>query len=666
MATKKQLTTATKLYIGAAFYPEHWPEATWKENIRLMREARFNITRMADFAWSSLEPEDGKYEFGWLERAIVQLTEAGIDTVLCTPSAAPPAWLISKYPDILPIDEHGLRVQFGNRCHYCVNSPEFHQAVRQLVRRMAEIFGTNPHIIGWQIDNEFNRICYCTRCQHLFQEYLVERYGTLDKLNSNWSTSYWSQTYSSWDQIPIPIGEHNPGLMLEFKHFITLSYKRFLKMQIDELHPHLPAGRWITHNFMNWFDMFDHYEMVEDLDIAAWDWYIGTGNHDYLSSGASHDLVRGYKRRNFWLIETQPGNVNWSQLNNVLNKGEARAMAWHAVGHGAEAVHYWQLRSALNGQEQYHGTLLDQSGNPRPFYSEAQQLGMDFSATSELIAGSNLRPEVALLNCYDSRWSIKWQPHHRDFNYLNHFLNYYRPLAAQNISMEIISADEPLVGYRLVIAPALLILNDKRIEHLKQYVESGGHLVLTVRCGMKDEFNALLPERQPGALRELCGAEVEEYYALQNPVPVLGEGWSGESRIWAERLRILDDKNTRILATYGESNGWLDGHPAITRHVYGKGVVTFVGVILDEVSQKRLLLEEARYAGIQPVMQTPRGVEACKRVNQAGAEIIILINHIRQGQQVHLPWQAFEHLTSAKIASELYLEPYGVAVLTHE
>jgi len=529
---------------------------------------------------------------------------------------------------------------------------------------MAERFNTNPHVIGWQIDNEYNRYCYCERCTRLFQEYLAQRYEILEQLNSHWTTAYWSQTYTSWDQIPLPIGPHNPGLMLEFKHFMTQSYKHYQQLQIDELRPFLRQGAWITHNFMDWYDGFDHYKISEDLDMAAWDWYVGTGHHDYQTHGAAHDLVRGYKHQNFWLMETQPGNVNWKPVNNTLNKGEARVMAWHALGHGAEAVLYWQWRSALNGQEQYHGTLLDASGEPRPFYSEAKQLANDFSLVSELIAGSKLEAEVALLNCYDSRWSIQWQPHHNDFNYVEHFLSYYRALAVQNICIDIISADESLTGYKLVIAPALLILNDHRVQQLKTFVEAGGHLVLTLRSGMKDVYNALLPTRQPGALGELSGVEVEEYYALNIPVAVNGEGWTGTSKIWAERLRVRDPEMTKVLATYGDSNGWLDGQPAITKHPYGKGMVTFIGAYLEEVSQKHLLQRIAQEAAVEPVMRTPDGVEACRRVRQDTGEVFILINHNRSERRVELPWSGFEYLDQQPVGREFTLEPYGVAVLT--
>lgn len=652
-----------RIHIGSSYYPEHWDGSHWADDIRLMKEAGFTVARMAEFAWSTMEPAAGEFSFDWLEYAIAQLAAAGIVSVLGTPTAAPPAWLVQQHPDMLAVDESGRRVQFGNRCHYCVNSPEFQFATRRIVSAMAECFGKNPYIIGWQLDNEYNRVCYCERCRKLFQQFLKRKFGTLDALNEHWSTAYWSQTYSTWEQIPLPIGPHNPGLMLEFRRFVTESYRQFQRLQVDTLRPHVAPKVWITHNFMGWFDGFDHYNMTEDLDMASWDWYVGTGHHDHLSSGAAHDLTRGFKRKNFWLIETQPGNVNWSPINNVVNKGEARAMAWHAVAHGADAVLYWQWRSAPGGQEQYHGTLVDQSGQPRPFYEEARQLASDFAKTTKLLTGTVPVSEVALLNSYDSRWSIHAQRHHRDFDYVAHFNNYYRALAAHNIATDVLSVDASLDGYKLVIAPTLLMLNEKRAAQLKTFVENGGHLVLTIRSGMKDDYSALLPLRQPGMLADIAGVEVEEYYALLDPVPVIGENFKGESRIWAERLKVKDEAGTKVMARFGESNGWLDGQAAITSHAYGKGSVTYVGAWLDEASQQKLIDEVVKSAGIQPVMECPAAVEARKRVSVTGEEIFIVINHERLEKKMDLPWLAHEHLNRLDMR-ELKLEPYGVAVLT--
>ncbi|MBL8058017.1 MAG: beta-galactosidase, partial [Anaerolineales bacterium] len=395
------------LHFGTAYYPEHWlhrPEAAAQQaaEIELMRAAGFTVARLGEFAWSTQEPAPGRFNFAWLNEAIANLAAAGIQTVLGTPTAAPPAWLVQQHPGLLAVDEAGRRVQFGNRCHYCVNAPELHAAVRRLVAALAAEFGPHPHVIGWQIDNEFNRDCYCERCQQQFREFLAGRYGSLAALNERWATAYWSQTYSAWSQIPLPIGPHNPGLMLEHRRFVTASYRRFQKLQIDLLRPRLRPEVWLTHNFMHWHAGYDHYDLSADLDLAAWDWYIGSGHLDYQTAGAAHDLVRGYKRRGFWLMETQPGHVNWRPVNNVLRQGETRAANWHAVAHGAQAVLYWQWRSALGGQEQYHGTLLDQSGQPRPLYAEVQQIGRDFQAAGPALAGAEGRASVALLNCYAS------------------------------------------------------------------------------------------------------------------------------------------------------------------------------------------------------------------------------------------------------------------------
>ena len=650
------------IHIGSSYYPEHWDGSYWAKDIRLMKEAGFTVARMAEFAWSTMEPAAGEFNFDWLGYAIAQLAAAGIGSVLGTPTAAPPAWLVQQHPDMLAVDENGQRVQFGNRCHYCVNSPEFHFATRRIVSAMAECFGKNPHVIGWQLDNEYNRICYCERCQKLFRQFLRRKFGTLDALNEHWSTAYWSQTYSNWDQVPLPVGPHNPGLMLEFRRFVTESYRQFQRLQVDTLRPYLAPKVWITHNFMGWFDGFDHYAVSEDLDMASWDWYVGTGYHDYLASGAAHDLTRGFKRKNFWLIETQPGNVNWSPLNNVVNKGEARAMAWHAVAHGADAVLYWQWRSALGGQEQMHGTLVDQSGQPRPFYDEAKQLAGDLAKTSGILLGTTPVADVALLNSYDNRWSIHAQRHHKDFDYVTHFSHYYRALAARNIATDILSADASLNGYKLVVAPALLLLNEKRAAQLKVFVENGGHLVLTIRSGMKDDYNALLSLRQPGMLAEIAGVEVEEYYALFEPVPLVGENFKGESRIWSERLKVTD-QTTNVLARFGKSNGWLDGQAAITTHAYGKGSVTYVGAWLDDVSQQKLMDGIVKFAGVEPVMECPAGVEARKRVNPQGHEVFVIVNHEQAEKRLKLPWMAYEHLSGSDVR-ELKLDSYGVVVLT--
>jgi beta-galactosidase len=658
----------SRLHLGSAYYPEHWPEERWPEDIRLMKDANLTVARLAEFAWSTMEPSEGIIQLDWLERAVNLLAENGIATVLGTPTAAPPAWLTSTYPDVFAIDERGRPVQHGNRCHYCPTSPNMIVASARIVRAMAQRFGPNKNIIGWQTDNEFSRVCYCDRCRQSFQQFLAQRYGTLDALNQHWSTAYWSQTYTDWDQIPIPIGPHNPGLMLEFKRFVTATNRQFQKYQVDILRPCLLSGVWITHNFMGWFDGFDHYDFSKDLDIASWDYYVGTGHHDYLSHGAIHDLTRGFKHKNYWVMETQPGSVNWSGINNMLNQGEGRVMAWQGVAHGADGILYWQWRSALGGQEQYHGSLIDQSGQPRPFYEEVKQLGKEFSSVSKLIAGSVPKARIAMLNSYESRWSIQWQRHHRDFDYVQHFNHYYRPLAAKNIPVDILPADhitdeKEISAYKLIIAPALLIVTEKLAEALKAFVSRGGNLVLTIRTGMKDPYNALLPMRQPGLLREVTGLEVEDFFALDEPVPVKGPFISGQSRLWAERLKQVTKTRPAIIARFEKCNGWLDDQLAIAMSPYGMGVVYYVGAYLDDASQIALMSTILAASLIKPLV-TPPGVEHHTRTTPEGAEIHFVINHEREEKILPIPWPAWDHLTGQRVEKVVKLPPYGVVVIT--
>lgn len=663
------------MLLGAAWYPEHWPEERWPEDVRLMREAGMNVCRIAEFAWSAMEPLEGRYEFGWLERAVALLADNGLEVVLGTPTAAPPAWLTHHYPDTVAIDQDGRPAQHGNRCHVAPNSTTYQKYSRRIVEQMAKRFGRDKRIIGWQIDNEYSRVDYSDNTGRQFQAFLRDRYGDLDSLNAHWSTQYWSQRYTDWNEIPLPIGSHNPGLMLAFRHFVTKVWREFQKQQVDAIRHFNLSEQWITSNFMGWFDAFDHYEICEDLDMATWDWYIGTGHHDYTTSGAIHDLTRGYKRRNFWVMETQPGNVNWSSVNNMLNKGEARCMAWHAVAHGADAILYWQWRSALGGQEQLHGSLVGADGNPRPFYEEAQQLGRDFQAASAALENTEPKGEVAFIHSYDSRWSINWQRHSKDFDPVVHLLHYYRPLIRRNVAVDILSTEASLEGFKLVIAPALVVLTPRTVENLTSYVEGGGTLVLTVRCGQKDAHNALFPMLQPGPLREIAGVEVEEYYPLDEPVPVRSSwngAMAGTSRIWAESLRLLGE-DVEVLARFGASNGWLDGNPAVTRHRVGTngGQVITVGAWLNDELQSDLMAWIEEQAGVTPVAKSAQaGIEIGRRINaETGASCLLVINHNRQETQLDLakaglPVSVNDLLAGESFRDSVPLAPYGVRVLT--
>jgi beta-galactosidase len=648
--------------LGCAWYPEHWHEARWPEDLSLMRDAGMNVVRIAEFAWSRMEPEEGRFEFDWLDRAIALAAEHGLQSVVGTPTAAPPAWLTFKYPETLATRETGARATHGNRCHYSPTSVLYRRFCRRIAEEMAKRFGHNRHVIGWQIDNEYNSVSYDDDARRQFQAWLRRRYRDLDSLNQHWTTAYWSEEYTDWEQIPLPIGYHNPSLMLEWRRFITHVYRTFQREQIDAIRKHAAPRQWITHNFMGWFDLYDHYELTKDLDIASWDNYIGTGHLDYLSNGAVHDLTRGFKRRNFWLMETQPGWVNWSGVNNPLDRGEVRCMAWHAVGHGADAVLYWQWRAALGGQEQYHGSIVAPDGRPRPLYEEVQQLGNEFAGVGRALRDTTVAAPIAILHSYDDRWAINFQRHHRDFDPVRQLVAYYRPLRARGYAVDVIHPMAPLRKYRLVIAPWLHMLDERTARHLRAYVRSGGHLLLGPRSGMKDPYDALLPSRQPGPLAGDLGAYVEEFYALDRAVPVAGTLGDGEARIWAEWLQA-DEADVEALLSYGPSNGWLDGQPAMVTRKLGRGRMTYVGACLDGALMDRVAEWLTQVSGVNsPPLAPPGGVELCVRAGERGS-VCILINHTAEPREVALPKPAKEVLSGRRFDAALELPPRGVAVL---
>jgi beta-galactosidase len=656
---------APPLYLGTAWYPEQWPETRWDADLALMEQAHIRFVRIGEFAWSTMEPTEGNYDLSWLSRAVRMAERHHIYVVLGTPTATPPAWMTQKYPEVLRTKEDGQKDGHGNRQQFDFASPKYREFAHDIAQRMAERFGQDRNVIGWQIDNEYANASYGDNNRKLFQDWLKARYGTLANLNARWTTAYWSEAYTDWSQVPIQTKYGNPGLLLSWNRFVSDTWRSYQKNQIDAIRPY--AGKWqfITTNMMGWFDAYDHYTVSQDLDIASWDDYVGHGHLDPVRNGAAHDLTRGFLRRNFWVMETQPGFVNWSHDNTALDKGEVRAMAWHDIGHGADAVGYWQWRSALNGQEEYHGTLLGPDGTPVPLYPEVAQIGLEFARAGRALADTAPHAEVAILHSYDSRWAVNWQRHNQAFDPIDALLDYYKPLEALVHTVDIVNPSVPLTQYKLVVAPALNLITDEQATNLIAYVNQGGHLVLGARSAMKDIDNALQTARQPGPLVPLLGGRVEQYYALDNPVPVSGAWGNGTSKLWAEQLSTKDPATTQVLMRYGKSNGWLDGLPAaITRQV-GKGSITYIGAELDDTTMSKAARWMVDQSGIQTIpIDLPPDVDLYIRTRGNHA-VWILINFGKQPATINLPTPMSDALSVlGNQLSTVTLEQYGVSVLS--
>jgi beta-galactosidase len=661
-----QLPGHNALLMGADWYPEQWPEERWETDLQMMEAAHLNVARIAEFAWSRMEPSEGHFDFDWLDHAIRLAEKYHVAIVIGTPTAAPPAWLTQKYPETLRVETDGQRVMHGERAHGSVTSVKYREFCRRIAEEMAKRFGHDANVVGWQIDNEYGYalMSYNDEARQQFQDWLKAKYKTLDALNEHWTTSYWSQTYDNWREIPIPaVGEHNPGLRLDWQRFVTYAWASYQQNQVDAIRAHADARQFITGNFMGYhFAGFDHYVVAEPLSFVSWDDYVGTGHLDPDTNGISHDAMRGLKRENIWIIETQPGSVNWSHLNNSLDKGEVRAMAWHDIGHGADEVSYWQWRSALNGQEELHGTLVGPDGKGVPLLDEVAETAKEFGDVQGAFRDTRVVSQVALLHDYDSQWALDWQKHTEKYDPFAILKSYYHGLRKIAQSTDIVSPDTALDSYKVVVAPDLYLIPQKRAEHLAAYAENGGHLILGPRSGMKDEFNALIPIRQPGYLAETLGAQVEQYYALEKGIPATGSLGRGETSVWAEWLKPLAS-DVEVLLRYGKSNGWLDGQPAIVSRRYGRGRITYVGTVLDEQLEEALCEWIAKTSDVTPAFATvPDGIEVSRRVGPGGP-IFVLINWNESPQSISLP-HAMQSLLDQKQVTEVRMSHYGVAVLS--
>jgi beta-galactosidase len=653
--------------LGVAWYPEQWPEARWDADLVLMQEAGIRVVRVGEYAWSALEPQEDHYDLDWLERAVDKAAAHGISVVLATPSDAPPAWLTTKYPDTLRVDESGRRLEHGMRRQFSYSSARYRELCREIAGRMAERFGHNPNVLGWQIGNEFTDDSFDAEAREAYHDWLASKYLTLNSLNAHWMTRYWSQTYDAWDEIPMLGERSNPGLLLDYMRFVTSEWRSFQRNQIDAVRPRADLRQFITTNLggLGWAARFNRRDLCADLDLCSWDAYVGQGHLDPYRMGATHDLVRGWKHRNFWVMEMQPGFVDWASISNSLDRNETRAMAWEAVGHGADAILFWQWRAGLNGQEQYHGVLVGPSGRPAPVYEEVSQVGREFAKAGAALAGTSPVSEVALLHDYDSRWAIDAHKQTQRYDQLDVLLGYYRPLRDLAQSVDIVDPRDSLDGYKLVAAPSLNVIPGDLARHLLDYVKRGGHLVLGPRSGMKDEYNGLNVEGQPGPLAQPMGGCVVQFYALLDDQLVTGAWGNGNATVWAEQLAATA-RDAQVLMRYGIGNGWLDRQPAVITRNVGKGTLTYIGAVLDSGLMGSAATWMLKNAGVgQLKFAAPSGVEVCRRVGQDGHEIYILVNHSGRALEWDLRLPMRDVLADKGIRT-VHLEVHGVSVLATE
>ncbi len=658
-----------KFIYGVDYYPEAWEESQWEKDATMMQGAGINFVRLAEFAWAKMEPSAGGFDFGWLDRALKVLNAHGIRAVLGTPTASPPAWLYAQYPDIAAMDENGIRYRYGSRRNYCFHNPNFIAATRRIVAAMAEHYKNHPGVLGWQIDNELgDPNCYDGYCQAAFQRWCRAKYKTLDALNKFWGTIFWGHTYSAWTQIPLPSNTlykaHNPSLALDYRRFHSASTLEYLKLQTDILRKTAPS-KAITHNEMGMYDNIDYSELNTALDFVAWDNYpmFGEDYASYFGPGLAHDLMRGSKsNQNFMIMEQEGGLPGWMVFwGRQAAPGLYRVWAFQSVAHGADGVCYFRWRTSRYGTEQYWQGVLDQDSTPNARYQIVSQMGKELGQLTELLHGSKVVSPAALLVSPDSRWAFHLQPLAKEFNYDRQLHLYYDAFRRAGISVDVLFPQSDFSSYKIIVAPSLFVVDKPLVEKLTEFVKNGGTLVLSYRSGVKDEHNVFTDQTLPGPLKELAGVAIHDYdpHTNQEQAVVGLDGSRYPVRVWFD---ILDPVTANALANY--TQGYYAGKPAVTQNSFGKGTVIYLGTESPSAEfYNRLVGYIGEQAGLPSGRSLADGVEMAVR-EKSGKKITFLLNFTDKEQTVQLDGPTVNALTTANEPSEVKIPPFDVKVLT--
>jgi beta-galactosidase len=609
--------------LGVCYYPEHWPETYWADDARRMAELGLSRVRIGEFAWSRIEPEPGRYDWGWLDRAVEVLHAAGLGIIMGTPTATPPKWLVDRMPDMIAIDDQGRPRRFGSRRHYCFSHLGYRAEAARITAAMADRYGTHPAIVAWQTDNEYG--ChdtvpsYSAAAEAGFRRWTEEKYGNIAALNRAWGNVFWSKEYRHFGEIDLPnltVTGPNPAHVLDFRRYSSDQVVAFNRTQVEILRKASP-GRDLTHNYMGFYTQFDHHAVAADLDVASWDsyplgfleqyWFSDADKLDYARAGHPdiaafhHDLYRGlHSNGRWWVMEQQPGPVNWARYNPSPLPGMVRLWTLEAMAHGAELVSYFRWRQAPFAQEQMHAGLLRPDRSDDVAVAEVAQAATDIAMLSD--HARRAVKQVALLFAYDSDWVTDILPQGQGFSALRQTFEHYTALRQLGLNVDILPPHADLSGYSAVVVPCLPIVPDGLVERLAAF---DGPIMFGPRCGSKTGDIAIPPNLPPGPLQALLPLKVVRVESLR---PGLEEQ-AGVHHIG----RWIEDVETELSAEWTTDNG---------RGIsYGFANVRYLTCCPDEALLREIYAQFAQEAGLAP-MPLPKGL----RLRRHG-ELVFAFNY---------------------------------------
>ncbi|MEO6503677.1 MAG: beta-galactosidase [Jatrophihabitantaceae bacterium] len=651
------------LAFGGDYNPEQWPESVWASDVALMREAGVNLVSVAIFSWALLEPAEGSYEFGWLDRVLDLLHGNGIRVDLANASASPPPWFSSRYPESLPVTADGVRLSYGSRQAFCPSSPDYRRAAGALTQALADRYGEHPAVLMWHVHNEYgchNAHCYCDISAAAFRNWLRRRYGELAELNHAWGTAFWSQRYYDWNEILPPRRSGtwvNPTQQLDFWRFSSDELLECFTAEAAILREH--SRRPVTTNFMSFFKPLDYFRWAQEMDLVSNDHYLIVDDPDpaeELSMAA--DLVRGLAGGSPWLLmEHSTSAVNWQPRNRAKAPGEMLRNSLQHVARGSDGALFFQWRASAAGAEKYHSALLPHAGRDSRRWSEVVELGSVLGRLGELAGSVVEQAEVAIVYDWQSRWAAELDSHPSvDVSPLTGARQLYSALWRSGVRCDFVHPGASFGGYRVLLAPHLYLLSAEHAAAVTAFVEAGGTVLVTYFSGIVDERDHLYLGGYPGALRELLGVRIEEFYPLLAGQSVPLDEY-GSGTVWSELGR---PEGAEQLACYAE--GPVAGSPAITRNAVGSGSAWYLGTTLADDQLGRLLGRILAEVGVAPLLAgLPPRVEVVRR-RAGGTGYTFVINHT--GEPVSAPLSGTELITGERAdGGSLVVPAAGVRVV---
>ena len=668
-----------KLPYGGDYNPEQWPEEVWEEDMRFFHEAGIDTLTVNIFSWAALQPSEDTYDFSKLDRIMDLLRENGMNVILATSTAAHPAWMAKRYPEVTRVDFHGIKRKFGGRHNSCPNSPVYRKYSARLAGKLAERYRDYDNIIAWHVSNEYNTGCYCENCEKAFRSWVKKKYGTLDEVNRVWNTSFWGHTFYDFDEIVVqnaqtecntPGDSAFPGMTLDYKRFMDDSLLECYLLEQDAIKAYTPDIP-VTTNFMMFFEPLNYQKWARHMDFVSWDSY-PTPEEDPADVSMWHDLMRSLKQgAPFLLMEQTPNVQNWQMYNAIKRPGVMRLWSYRAVAHGSDGICFFQMRRVRGASEKTHGAVIEHVGtNTTRTFRDVKDLGLELQKLGDELLGLRTKSEAAIVFDWENWWDFELcsgpsrDPEYK--NYLKEIMRWYKALYQLNVNVDIISPEDELSGYRLVIAPLLYMVREGFDKKAEAFAEKGGVFISSGYTGIVDEHDLAFLGGYPGPLKKLFGIWVEETDVLppDRKNSFFFEGSRYEARQLFDILGSTEE-DTEVLSAYGSD--FYEGTPVLTRHPFGKGAAYYFTTRSTEDFYRDFLRGRLKECGISSILPPLEGVEVTCRENETH-EYLFLLNH-RDGI-VTLPYgiHGTDLITGNCYAEEqdAVLPPKGVMILKRE